>query len=105
MTDDTTPTEPAAAAEPAPAPAAAPTQLATRRRGAGWWVLVSAAGAGLLVVGLLGGILIGQHTRGPGIGDRAGFDRSTSQGDHSGDQRTPREHMQDGQSGGQGNNG
>jgi hypothetical protein len=34
--------------------------------GRAWWILSSAAGLGLLVIGLLGGILIGQNLR-PGM--------------------------------------
>ncbi len=113
MTDDTTPTQPASEAPAADAaPAAAPTadaapaaapitqQTAVKPRKAGFWILASAAGATLLIVGLLGGILIGQHTRGAGIGDRAGFSTSTDQGTQTPGTDSLQEQMPDRQGGG-----
>ena len=69
MTEETAPIE-----SSSEAPAAAPTavqpaeQAAVKKlgRGRGWWMLPSAAGVALLVIGLLSGILIGQTMHGPG---------------------------------------
>ena len=77
MTDKTTPLE-NPAKEPAPAPALAPgpgltvesTVANQPGRPRDWWILSSGAGMALLVIGLLGGILIGQNMHPPGQQER-----------------------------------
>ena len=73
----------------------APPDVAAKPRSASRWVLTSVAGAGILVLGLLGGMPIGQQVGLSMAHDRAVGALITMEHQHNGQREHVREHIRE----------